>query len=415
MEGRFSGAGTQAWAAGGAGRLFAKRAQGSVAARPRCLPLWRSRLAPALDAPGGRGQSALPLTRVGAIVRAAVFHGRQDLRLEEVPEPSAGAGEVKLRVLFNGICGSDLHEYYDGPITTRLTPHPLTGVKNPVILGHELCGEVVAVGSGVEDLAIGDRVAVEPVETCGHCLDCTSGRYNHCSLLAFHGYNRKGGGLSEFTVVRRSMAHVLPRTLTPQQGALIEPMAIAWRTADRCAVEAGQTVVIHGGGPIGIGAFFTLRRRGIRVIMSDPSPARRAVLKSIGVPTVLDPKDGDVVSAIKDLTGGRGADASIDAAGVPVAFQASLHGTAVDGTVVVVAIHTRPLEIGPMDILMSEARITGVALSCNAFPSVIQEMAAGAYPERGWVESIPFAGLISEGFERLHRQEGTKILVDVGG
>jgi (R,R)-butanediol dehydrogenase / meso-butanediol dehydrogenase / diacetyl reductase len=347
-------------------------------------------------------------------VRAAVFHGRQDLRLEEVPEPAAGPNEVKLRVLFNGICGSDLHEYYDGPITTRLMPHPLTGVKNPVILGHELCGEVVGVGAGIEDLAIGDRVAVEPVETCGHCIDCTSGRYNHCNLLAFHGYNRKGGGLSQFTVVRRSMAHKLPASLTPQQGALIEPMAIAWRTADRCAVESGQTVVIHGGGPIGIGAFFTLRRRGVRVIMSDPSPARRAVLKSIGAPTVLDPRDGDIVSAIKDLTGGHGADASIDAAGVPVAFQAALHGTAVDGTVVVVAIHTRPLEIGPMDILMSEAKITGVALSCNAFPSVIAEMAAGAYPAQGWVESIPFDRLINDGFERLHRQEGTKILVDVG-
>ena len=99
-------------------------------------------------------------------MRAAVYHGRQDLRLEEVPEPVAGPGEVKLKVLYNGICGSDLHEYYDGPITTRATtPHPLTGVKNPVILGHELCGEVVDVGDGVEDLARGDRVAVEPVET----------------------------------------------------------------------------------------------------------------------------------------------------------------------------------------------------------------------------------------------------------
>jgi threonine dehydrogenase-like Zn-dependent dehydrogenase len=98
---------------------------------------------------------------------------------------------------------------------------------------------------------------------------------------------------------------------------------------------------------------------------------------------------------------------------VPKAFQAALLGTAVDGNVVVVAIHTRPLEIGAMDILMSEARITGVALSCNAFPSVIQEMAAGAYPSAGWVETIPFDGLIQDGFERLHRQEGTKILVDV--
>jgi (R,R)-butanediol dehydrogenase / meso-butanediol dehydrogenase / diacetyl reductase len=148
--------------------------------------------------------------------------------------------------------------------------------------------------------------------------------------------------------------------------------------------------------------------------MSDPSPVRRAVLQSIGVTELLDPKASDVVSAIKDLTGGRGADASVDAAGVPVAFQAALQGTAIDGTCVVVAIHTRPLEIGPMDILMSEAKITGVALSCNAFPSVIAEMAAGAYPAQGWVESIPFEGVVRDGFERLHRQEGTKILVEVG-
>jgi (R,R)-butanediol dehydrogenase/meso-butanediol dehydrogenase/diacetyl reductase len=316
-------------------------------------------------------------------------------------------------VLFNGICGSDLHEYYDGPITTRTTPHPLTGVKNPVILGHELCGQVTEVGSGIEDLSVGDTIAVEPVETCGHCLECTSGRYNHCGLLAFHGYNRGGGGLSEFTVVRRSMAHKLPQGMSPLQGALIEPMAIAWRTVERCDVESGQTAVVHGGGPIGIGVYFTLRRRGVRVIMSDPSPGRRAVLRTLGVETVLDPTERDVVSAIKDLTGGRGADSSVDAAGVPVSFQAALKGTAVDGTVVVVAIHTRPLEIGAMDILMSETRLTGVALSCNAFPSVIREMAAGAYPEKGWVETIAFSGIVHDGFERLHRQEGTKILVDI--
>jgi (R,R)-butanediol dehydrogenase/meso-butanediol dehydrogenase/diacetyl reductase len=347
-------------------------------------------------------------------MRAAVFHGRQDLRLQEVPEPQVGPGEVKLRVLYNGICGSDLHEYYDGPITTRVTPHPLTGVKNPVIMGHELCGEVVDVGEGVGDLNPGDRVAVEPVETCGHCLFCASGQYNHCGLLAFHGYNRSGGGLAQFTTVRRAMAHKLPRSLTAMQGALIEPMAIAWRTADRCQVESGQTAVVHGGGPIGIGVYFTLRRRGVRVIMTDTMPSRRAVLTKLGVEVVLDPTKGDVVSAIRDLTRGWGADASVDAAGVPAAFQATLGGTAVDGNVVVVAIHTRPLTIDPMQILMAEARITGVALSCNAFPSVIEQMDSGAYPTEGWVETVAFDKLISDGFERLHRQEGTKILVDVG-
>jgi (R,R)-butanediol dehydrogenase/meso-butanediol dehydrogenase/diacetyl reductase len=350
-----------------------------------------------------------------SLMRAAVFYGRQDLRLEDVPDPTPGPGDVKLRVQFNGICGSDLHEYYDGPITTRRDPHPLTGVKNPVILGHELSGFVVECGEGVQDLEVGDLVSVEPVETCGHCLFCRAGQYNHCGLLAFHGYNRAGGGLSQFTVVRRSMAHKLPKSLTPQQGALIEPMAIAWSTVNRCHVESGQTVAVHGAGPIGIGVLLTLRRRGVRVVMVDPSPARRTVVSALGAEHVLDPRDTDVVAALRDLTHGRGVNASVDAAGVPAAFQAALRGTAVDGNVVVVAIHTQPLTIHPMEILMSEARITGVALSCGAFPSVIAEMAAGAYPADGWVETIPFRQLVASGFERLHRQEGVKLLVDVAG
>jgi (R,R)-butanediol dehydrogenase/meso-butanediol dehydrogenase/diacetyl reductase len=347
-------------------------------------------------------------------MRAAVFHGREDLRLEDIPEPRTGKGEVKLKVLYNGICGSDLHEYYHGPITTRTTPHPLTGVKNPVVMGHELSGEVVELGEGVEDLNIGDRIAVEPVETCGHCLYCNSGQYNHCGQLAFHGYNRSSGGLSQLTVVKRSMAHKLPRSMTGPQGALIEPMAISYRTAQRCEAQAGQTVVIHGGGPIGLGVFYTLRRWGVNLIMVDPSAQRRAALTKLGVKTVLDPGDGDIVSAIKDLTGGRGAPISVDAAGVPVAFQNALASTAVEGHLVVVAIHTKPLEIHPMQLLMSEVKISGIALSCNTFPSVIEEMAAGTYPLEGWVETIPFDNILSDGFERLHRQEGMKILVDVG-
>jgi (R,R)-butanediol dehydrogenase/meso-butanediol dehydrogenase/diacetyl reductase len=209
------------------------------------------------------------------------------------------------------------------------------------------------------------------------------------------------------------MAHKLPKTMTGQQGALVEPMAISYRTAERCEAEAGQTVVIHGGGPIGVGVYFTLIRRGVRVIMVDPSPLRRAALTKLGVPLVLDPADGDVVSAIKDHTGGLGADVSVDAAGVPVAFKAALNSTAVGGRLIVVAIHTRPIEVAPMEMLMSEVQISGIALSCNTFPSVIAEMAAGTYPDEGWVETIPFERLLSDGFERLHRQEGMKILVDL--
>jgi (R,R)-butanediol dehydrogenase / meso-butanediol dehydrogenase / diacetyl reductase len=346
-------------------------------------------------------------------VRAAVFHGPRDLRLESVAEPEPGPGDVKLRVRYNGICGSDLHEYYDGPVTTRTTPHPLTGVKNPVILGHELCGEVVAWGSGVEDLAQGDLVSVEPLETCGHCLWCEAGQYNHCPDLALHGYNRNGG-LAEYTVVRRSMAHRLPAGMTPMQGALIEPLAIAWHTANRCRLEAGQTAVIHGAGPIGIGVFLTLKQRGVDVIVVDPSPLRRKVLEGLGARVTLDPTACDPVAAIRDLTGGRGAHASVDAAGVPAAFRAMLHGTRVDGTAVVVAIHHIPVVVPPFDLLMPEVNVTGVAMSAHAFPSVIEAMAQGHYPLDAWVETIPFEDVIDRGLERLRRQDGLKILVTVG-
>lgn len=336
-------------------------------------------------------------------MRAAVYHGNRDLRLESVAEPAPGPGDVKLRVIYNGICGSDLHEYYDGPITTRTTPHPLTGVKNPVIFGHELCGEVVSLGAGVEDLSPGDLVAVEPVETCGRCHSCAAGQYNHCGKLALHGYNRGGGGLAEYTVVRRAMAHRLPRGMTAVQGALIEPLAIAWHTANRCRLEAGQTVAIHGAGPI-----------GVDVIVVDPSPLRRGVMQRLGVRVTLDPNDCDPVAAIRDLTGGRGVHASVDAAGVASAFNAMLLGTRVDGTAVVVAIHHVPVVIPPFDLLMPEVNLTGVALSVRAFPSVIDAMAKGHYPLDEWVEKIPFDDSMERGFERLRRQEGLKILVDVG-
>lgn len=348
-------------------------------------------------------------------MRAAVYYGRRDLRLESVPEPEVGAGEVKLRVLYNGICGSDLHEFYDGPVTTRTTPHPLTGVKNPVILGHELCGEVVAVGAGVEDLPAGCLVAVDPLESCGSCVWCQAGQYPHCPDVALHGYNRHGGGLAEYTVVRREMAHRLPPGMTAQQGALIEPLSVAWNTANRCRLESGQTVAIHGAGPIGIGVCLTLRRRGIDAIVIDPSPLRRAVVERLGARWTLDPGACDVIAAVRDLTAGRGAHASVDAAGVPAAFRAALQGTRVDGTTVVVAIHHVPLVIPPFELLMPEVYLTGVAMSANAFPSIIAEMARGAYPLDGWVETIPFDALLEMGIERLRSQQGLKILVDVAG
>ncbi|MGD9797029.1 MAG: alcohol dehydrogenase catalytic domain-containing protein, partial [Acidimicrobiia bacterium] len=141
-------------------------------------------------------------------MRAAVYHGVGDVRLEDVEEPEVGPGEVKLAVVLNGLCGTDLHEVFDSQRAVPSSPHPLTGVTAPVILGHEIGGTVVEVGAGVDDLEIGALVAVEPLHRCGACPSCDAGDVNLCDRLAFHGLSTRGGGLAERTVVRREMVHL---------------------------------------------------------------------------------------------------------------------------------------------------------------------------------------------------------------
>ncbi|HEV3114130.1 MAG TPA: 2,3-butanediol dehydrogenase [Candidatus Binataceae bacterium] len=347
-------------------------------------------------------------------MRAIRYHGREDVRLENIPEPSPQPGEVKLRVLYNGICGSDLHEYYHGPMMTLTRPHPLTGVQNPAVLGHEFSGEVVELGKGVDDLKVGDLIAVEPIQTCGTCHWCRAGQYNHCPTPAIHGYSRDGGGLAEFTVVLRAMAHKLPGGVSARHGALVEPMAVSYHAVARAHPKAGQTFVVHGGGPIGVGAFLALRAIGdIQVVISEPSPARRAILSRLGAERLLDPSSGNVVEAIRDLTGGRGADGSIDAAGVPPAFKAALASTAPMGHLVVVAMHMEPFQFNALSLLAGEVNITGAKTYCNDYPAVIDLMTRGAYPLDGWVTTIPLEGFLDRGIVPLSHQQATKIMVDI--
>jgi (R,R)-butanediol dehydrogenase / meso-butanediol dehydrogenase / diacetyl reductase len=349
-------------------------------------------------------------------MRAIRFHGREDVRLDDITEPSPKAGEVKLRVLYNGICGSDLHEYYHGPMMTMTKPHPLSAVVNPVVLGHEFSGEVVELGKGVSDLKVGDLIAVEPVETCGTCHWCRAGQYNHCPTPAIHGYSRDGGGLAEYTVVLRSMAHKLPGGVSARHGALVEPMAVSYHAVARANVKPGNTVVVHGGGPIGVGAFLALKALGdIRVVISEPSAERRATLSRLGAEHLLDPGSVNLVEAIRELTGGRGADASIDAAGVPAAFKTALVSTAPMGHLVVVAMHMEPFAFNPIFLLAGEVNITGSKTYCNDYPAVIEMMTRGAFPLEGWVSTIPMEGFIDRGVVPLSRQQATKIMVDVAG
>lgn len=346
-------------------------------------------------------------------MKAAVFHAQEDLRIEEVADPSPGPGQVKLRNAFAGICGSDLHVYYT-PEAAGLDfehPHPLTGSTLPQILGHEFSGTVVELGEGVDGISVGDRVAVWPIYYCGDCAACRRGMYNACQKIGFHGLSSNGGGMAEFTTVDASKLHVLPENVDLRLGALVEPMAVAWHAVSRSGVEPGGTALIAGAGPIGIGVWFALKARGIeKVLVSEPSADRRAIIAALGA-TVVDPVTEDLGAAVTALTDGDGVDVAFDAAGAGPAITSSLASLVPGGRVVVVAIHERTMDFLPTQLVMAETEIAGaLAYLPEDFDAVIAAMAAGVYDTTGWVKDVPLDGVV-DAIHALRGGAGAKILV----
>jgi (R,R)-butanediol dehydrogenase / meso-butanediol dehydrogenase / diacetyl reductase len=348
-------------------------------------------------------------------MKAAVYHGPNKVEIADVPEPQVRPGTVKLAVGFNGICGTDLHEYYAGPIFVPTQPHPLTGQQLPLVMGHEFSGVITDVGAGVRGWSPGDRVAVEPIYKCGTCPSCRAGNYNICAQIGFHGL-MSDGGMAEYTVVPTEMLHRLPDTVSLELGALVEPMSVAYHATGLGEVEPGATAMVFGAGPIGIGLWFALRGRGIDdVYVVEPAPTRRAAIEALGAVT-LDPGAVDVPAFIAEHTGGGGADAVFDAAGVTPAVETALACVGARKPMVSVAIYEKPLNTPLLNLVMNESRIQGSLCYTGAdFDAVIDLMARGAYDTTGWVGAIGLDDVVDEGFEALHAGQKMKVLVDPTG
>lgn len=345
-------------------------------------------------------------------MKAAVYYGPNKVEVADVPEPAPTPGTVKLKVGFNGICGTDLHEYYAGPIFVPTAPHPLTHQELPLTLGHEFSGVITDIGEGVTGWAEGDRVAVEPIYKCGHCPACRAGNYNICAQIGFHGL-MSDGGMAEYSVVPTSMLHKLPDNVSLQLGALVEPMSVAYHAATLGDVTPGDTAMVFGAGPIGIGLWFALRGKGIEdVFVVEPSPTRRQAVEALGART-LDPTAADVPAFIADHTSGKKADAVFDAAGVQPAIETALACVGARRPMVSVAIYEKPLTTPLLNLVMNESRIQGSLCYTGAdFEAVIALMAQGAYDTTGWVTPIGIDEVIDEGFEALHAGTKMKVLVD---
>jgi (R,R)-butanediol dehydrogenase/meso-butanediol dehydrogenase/diacetyl reductase len=294
-------------------------------------------------------------------LRALRFHAARDLRIEEVAEPpTPGVGDVVVRVVTCGICGTDLHEYVAGPIVTPVEPHPLTGAQNPQIFGHEFAGDVVAIGQGVTRVAEGDRVAIMPLAYCGHCAYCRRGLQHLCATMACVGLSHDWGGMAELATVAEYQVVRLPEDVTYRQGALIEPTAVAAYGVERAGVSPGDRVLVTGAGPIGALAALCARSAGAsNVYVSEPNPARRARAETLEVATVLDPTSIDVPEFLRESSDGLGVDVAIECSGHTSGFDAAIRSLRRRGTLAQTGLFVGEASVEPMIWALNDLTIVG--------------------------------------------------------
>lgn len=340
-------------------------------------------------------------------MKAAVFHGKQDIRVEDVREPTVENDEVLIKVERAGICGTDLHEYMGGPIFA------LPGVT----LGHEYSGTVVDIRRGVQGFSVGDRVTGISVTGCVACYCCRHGLTSLCDTPTFVGL-RSPGALASFAAVPASALFVVPEGLSLTEAALVEPLGVAFHAVRRGRVAAGESVYIAGAGPIGLGVLQSARAAGAsEIIVSEISPRRRLAALELGATRVIDPTVEDVVSITHSLTFGRGADVSFDTAGVQAAFDPAIAATRKRGRFVVVAAWERPASLQMQDYLLRELELifTFGYESEEEIPQLLKLMARGEIKASPMITSeIKLASIVSAGFEELrhNRDSQVKILID---
>lgn len=349
-------------------------------------------------------------------MRAARFHGRKDVRIEDIDVPPTRAGTVRIAVAWCGICGTDLHEYLEGPIfiSPPGSPHPLSHETAPVTLGHEFSGTVDEVGEGVTRFAVGDNVVVEPYFVCDECPPCKAGNYHLCQKMGFIGLAGGGGGLSEKIVVDQRWVHKIG-SIPLDEAALIEPLSVGHHAVARSEARAGDIAVIGGAGPIGLLTAAVLKGIGVTTIVSELSTARKQKALSSGVADyVLDPSTDDMVARVQEITHGVGADLAFECAGVNAVLDMLLDVLRPKGVLVNVSIWGHPATVDMQKIVLKEIDLRGTIAYVRDHEPTIALVQAGTIDLKPFITGrIDLADLVTEGFDTLihHNDTAVKILV----
>ena len=352
-----------------------------------------------------------------SLMKAARWYAAKDIRVEDAEVPVTGAKQVKIAVQFAGICGSDLHEYTHGPMLIPTNePYPLNGHVGVTTLGHEFAGIVEEVGTAVNHLKKGDRVVVEPLFRNPDSPFITNGEYNLSEPLGFVGLT-SNGGFAKYTVVEDYMVHQIPDSMSFEQGALVEPAAVAVYAVLQSGLKIGQSCVIFGAGPIGLLCVQAAIAAGAtKVIVVDVAEKRLQKAVEIGASYVINGKELDIPKKIKELTNG-GADIFLDAAGVQQTFDGGIASLKNGGTAVLVALFGKPITHNAFDQVVREITIKGIIAYRNIFPEVINLIDSGRMPVEILVTSkIKLDQIVNDGFEALvNNPSQVKILIDING
>lgn len=316
-------------------------------------------------------------------MKTAVMLGIGKMGFEDRPIPKVKDNEVLVKLEYVGICGSDLHYYETGAIGDYV-------VKPPFVLGHEPGGVVVEVGKSVKHLKVGDKVALEPGKTCGHCEFCKSGNYNLCPDVIFFATPPVDGVFQEYVAHEADLCFKLPENVSTLEGALIEPLAVGFHAAIQGEAKIGQTAVVTGAGCIGLVSVMALKAMGVsKVYVVDIMEKRLEKALELGADGVINGKEKDVVAEILKLTDGKGCDLVIETAGTEITTVQAIH-MAKKGTNIVLVGYSKTGEMTlPMSLVLDkELTFKTVFRYRHIYPLAIEAVASGKVNLKGIVTDI---------------------------
>ena len=324
---------------------------------------------------------------------AMVFEpGKVEFRDREIPEP--GLGQVLIKTRAVSVCGSDVHTFHG--------KHPFAPL--PAALGHELAGEVVGLGPEADRFEIGDRVVLEPIIVCGKCEFCIQGDYHLCRSVSFH--HRQGqGAFTPYFVSDEKWIHPLPDNVSFEEGALVEPLAVAVHAVERAGLKMGDSVAVFGAGAIGLLILMLAKLSGAGdVFCVDVQDFRLKKALELGANEVFDNRSGDAVDKILERTGGLGVDAAFEAVGIPLTVNQTLTSLKKGGTAVIVGLSSTPEITIPSNIFVAkEITLRGSQGYCRDFKTALKLL------ENGGVDLKP---LITHTFPPIKLQDGFDCLDD---